>query len=73
MNATELKVLLTEIAEKDLADGASIDDHPCIVAARAIDTCIKDVEYLRGVCAGRYNKETKKARMMLCLTYSPQF
>jgi len=37
LNKSELTEILTELASKDLAEGADINDHPCMVAVRVIN------------------------------------
>ena len=37
MKIAELEEILKEMAVNDLAEGSDIDDHPCMVAIRAID------------------------------------
>lgn len=37
MKISELKLILSELAQKDLVDGSDIYDHPCSVAIRVID------------------------------------
>lgn len=47
MKKEELIELLTELAQKDLVDGADIDNHPCSIAIRAIEQYQKDIEKLQ--------------------------
>lgn len=37
MKISELEEILREMAVNDLTEGSDIDDHPCMVAIRAID------------------------------------
>ena len=37
MKIKELEEILIEMAVNDLAEGSDIDDHPCMVAIRAIE------------------------------------
>ena len=71
MNINELKELLTELAEKDLADGADIFDHPGIVAVRAIDRMVADIDTLKEIASKR--KGSKRAQMLTGLSYNPSF
>lgn len=71
MNINELKELLTEIAEKDLDEGADILDHPCTVAVRAIDRMIEDISTLKEIAPKR--KGSKRVQMLAGLRYNPSF
>lgn len=37
MKIAELEEILREMAVNDLAEGSDIDDHPCMVAIRAVE------------------------------------
>jgi len=71
VNKTDLKELLQAIAENDLADGCSIDDHPCAVAVRAIDGCFSDIERLQVLV--KEKPKCKRDIVLVNAPYSPEW
>lgn len=67
MKLNELIDLLRDLAEKDLADNADIQDHPCSVAVRAITTMRADIDTLLKIAPK--NTGSKKAQMLTGLSY----
>lgn len=65
MNVNELKALLIELAEKDLSDDSKLEDHPCCVAIRAIESYKSDADFLREIALGRKIKTSKRAEILL--------
>lgn len=54
MEISELKLILSELAQKDLLEGADIYDHPCSVAIREIDRLQSIAEKADQICADFY-------------------
>lgn len=71
MNRIELIELLEEIAKRDLEEGANINDHPCLVAVRAINQAFSDVESLIKVSPKK--KGSKRMQMLTGLKYNPEW
>lgn len=69
MNERELFEILEEVAEKDLVDGHDIYDHPCTVAVRAIKQCFEDISYLKRMIKHPTIQKSKRARLLLGLSY----
>lgn len=44
MKKDELIELLSNLASEDLAEGGKLEDHPCIVACKALNECFEDIE-----------------------------
>ena len=73
MNKKELVELLHELAEGDLADGSNLADHPCVLAASALDRAFADIEFLRRIANGHIGNKSKAAKMLLGLNYDPSY
>jgi len=73
MNKIELVELLAGIAQKDLIAGEDIADHPCSVAIRAIEQSFVDVKFLKKIVKGTANPRSKRATLLLGLSYSPEW
>ncbi|MCK5610652.1 hypothetical protein KAR91_52755 [Candidatus Pacearchaeota archaeon] len=73
MVKSELIELLEQVAVVDLVDGAELKHHPCSVAIKAIEQCFDDVNFLKKIIAGTANPKSKKAVMLLGLSYSPSW
>jgi hypothetical protein len=71
MNKAELIDLLDKIAEKDLEAGSDIQDHPCVVAIRALEKCLDDIKYLQQIGNKTTHGKSKRAKMLLGLNYNP--
>ena len=72
MNKIELIEVLTGLANKDLAKDSSIDDHPCMVAVRAIDQCFDDIGALKDIVEGRTTGKSKRCQVLVKTpTYNP--
>lgn len=72
MNRTELVELLKELAEKDLAEGTELFEHPCSVAVRAIEQCFEDIGVLRSV-AIRKSSQSKRVQVLIASKYDPSW
>ena len=70
MDKKELIALLAEIAEKDLAEGQDIYDHPCSVAIRALNNCFDDIKLLQQIANKQIHGKSKKCQMLMGLSYS---
>ena len=55
MNRSELDKNLNELAAGDLEPGHDINDHPCMVAIRAMDSLHKDIESLRAIVTNKHS------------------
>jgi len=73
VNKKELIALLKDMAELDLTDGSVISDHPCSVAAKAIEQCIDDINFLRDIVNGKVEGKSKAAITMLKMPYNPRW
>lgn len=73
MNLHELKEVLTELAELDLSKGHTLDNHPCMIAIRALDQCFDDIEHLRKIAKNKVNKKSKRSKYLIELSYSPEY
>lgn len=73
MKKTKLKELLFDIAGKDLVEGANLIDHPCIVAAKAIDQCFDDIDYLKQILNNKQTIRAKRAVHLIKLNYNPDY
>lgn len=71
MNKAELTGFLEIIAEKDLADNATIFDHPCSVAVRAIEQCFIDIKNLQRIALGNERNKSKKVQVLVKGIYDP--
>ena len=60
MTRKDLKELLLDIAESDLAEGKRLQDHPCSVAISVLNNCFKEIDELTKLAAtvanGNFNQ-----------------
>lgn len=73
MNKFELSEILRMLAEKDLSEGAALEDHPCIIAIKALNRCFDDIETLRAVARKLPSTQSKKVQVLISSTYDPNF
>lgn len=73
MNREELIDLLKKMAVNDLEDGSDIFDHPCTVAARAINKSFEDVNTLCRVIRCDTMGHSKNVKMLIGLPYNPEW
>lgn len=73
MKIIQLKGLLESLASNDLSDDSSIDDHPCMVAVRALDQSFEDIEILRRVIINNPQARSKKVTTLIKLNYDPSW
>ena len=52
MQKARLMKLLLEIARDNQIKGTRLDDHPCVVAAKALDRCFDDINFLLKIARG---------------------
>lgn len=64
MYLDDLKELLLEMAIEDLYDDADLNDHPCVVAIRAINGLYDDATFLVRVANGKANRDSKRAQTL---------
>lgn len=73
MDKQELISVLSELASKDLADHSDINDHPCMVAVRAINQCFDDIAHLQQIVSSGAGPKSKRSVYLSKLPYNPKW